>query len=97
MAENKELWAFPGLHYFEDDPVDHELFFGRKKEIRDLVEKVIAENISSLTFSYLDSDGAATGIAEDVRYVHIILTATNNDGSKTETLQTRIYARNLGI
>jgi type IV pilus assembly protein PilW len=61
------------------------------------IEKVIAENISSLTFAYLDSDGDPTGIAEDVRFVHIILTATNKDGSKTETLQTRIYARNLGI
>ena len=61
------------------------------------IEKVIAENITSLVFAYLDSDGNATGTLEDIRFVQIIVTATNDDKSKTETLQTRINARNLGI
>lgn len=60
-------------------------------------DMVIAENISSLTFAYLDSSGgAATGLS-DIRLVQVTLVASNDDGSKTETLQTRIYARNLGI
>jgi len=61
------------------------------------IEKVIAENITSLAFAYLDSDGNPTGTLEDVRFVQITVTATNEDKSKTETLQTRINARNLGI
>ena len=65
------------------------------EEIEDMV---IAENISSLNFTYWQGDGvsAATGL-DDIRFVQIIVTATNEDGSKTETLQTRIHARNLGI
>ena len=61
------------------------------------IEKVIAENITSLTFKYLDSDGNETGTLENIRFVQIIVTATNDDKTKTETLQTRINARNLGI
>ena len=61
------------------------------------IEKVIAENITSLTFKYLDSDGNETGTLENIRFVQIIITATNDDKTKTETLQTRINARNLGI
>lgn len=60
-------------------------------------DMVIAENISSLTFTYLNSSGgAATGLS-DIRLVQVQLMARNDDGSKTETLQTRIHARNLGI
>ena len=62
------------------------------------IEKVIAENISSLTFIYLQGDGVSTATGlEDIRFVRIIVTATNNDKSKTETLQTRVNARNIGI
>jgi len=61
------------------------------------IEKVIAENIASLNFDYLDSSGATTAVFDDMRFVRITLVATNDDGSKTDTLQTRIHARNLGI
>ncbi len=48
MPENKIVRAFPGLHYFEDNPIDRQLFFGRDKEIKELTEKIIAENITVL-------------------------------------------------
>ncbi len=48
MAEKGKLWAFPGLHYFRDDPVDRELFFGRTTEIKELTERILAENITVL-------------------------------------------------
>jgi type IV pilus assembly protein PilW len=61
------------------------------------IEKVIAENIQSLNFTYLDSSGNSTSVFDDMRFVQITLVARNDDGSKTDTLQTRIHARNLGI
>ncbi len=60
-------------------------------------DMVIAENIASLTFEYLDSSGNTTAVLDDMRFVRITLEAGNDDGSKTDTLQTRIRARNLGI
>ena len=48
MAEKSDLWAFPGLHYFKDDPVDRQLFFGRKTEIKELSERILAENLTVL-------------------------------------------------
>ena len=48
MHEKRELWAFPGLHYFNDDPVDQQLFFGREQEIKQLSERIIAEDITVL-------------------------------------------------
>lgn len=61
------------------------------------IEKVIAENISSLSFDYLDSSGASTTVIDDIRFVRITLVASNDDGTMSDTLQTRIHARNLGI
>jgi type IV pilus assembly protein PilW len=61
------------------------------------IEKVIAENIQSLNFTYLDSSGATTAVLDNIRFVRITLVARNDDNSKTDTLQTRIHARNLGI
>ena len=61
------------------------------------IEKVIAENISSLTFTYLDSSGGAAATLSDIRLVQVTLVAADNDGDKTETLQTRINCRNLGV
>jgi hypothetical protein len=46
MAEQR--WAFPGLHYFEDTAVDRALFFGREKEIKQLAERMIAEDLTVL-------------------------------------------------
>ncbi len=66
-------------------------------DIEDKSDMVIAENISSLSFEYLDSSGAITLVPENIRSVRIRLEATSDDGSQTDTLQTRIHARNLGI
>ncbi len=48
MAEKGVRWAFPGLHFFKDDPVDRQLFFGREIEIKDLSETILAENFTVL-------------------------------------------------
>ncbi|MBN2091808.1 hypothetical protein JW964_19490, partial [candidate division KSB1 bacterium] len=48
MYKPKTLWAFPGLHYFEDTEVDEQLFFGRTREIQELTERILAENITIL-------------------------------------------------
>jgi len=48
MIVTPKKWAFPGLHSFEDDPVDCQLFFGRKKEIKALAEKILIESITIL-------------------------------------------------
>ncbi len=48
MYKSKTLWAFPGLHYFEDTEVDQQLFFGRTREIQELTERILAENITIL-------------------------------------------------
>jgi type IV pilus assembly protein PilW len=62
------------------------------------IEKVIAENIARLKFTYLESDSITeTAVPDDMRFVQIELDATNDDGSKTDTLQTRIHTRNLGM
>jgi len=46
MAE--QLRAFPGLHYFEDNALDRALFFGRETEIKQLAERIIAEDLTVL-------------------------------------------------
>jgi len=46
VFEKQELWAFPGLHFFNDNSLDRELFFGRKKEIKELTERIIAKDIT---------------------------------------------------
>jgi type IV pilus assembly protein PilW len=66
-------------------------------DVEDKSDMIIAENISSLNFEYLDSSGAITAVPDDIRSVRIILVATSGDGSQTDRLETRIYARNLGI
>ncbi len=65
--------------------------------VEDKSDMVIAENIASLTFDYLDSSGATTAVLDNIRFVRITLVARNDDNTKTDTLQTRIFARNLGI
>ena len=61
------------------------------------IEKVIAENIQSLNFTYLDSSGATTAVFDNMRFVQITVVASSDDNSQTDTLQTRIHARNLGM
>lgn len=62
------------------------------------IEKVIAENITSLSFSYLEADGVTTtAVLDDIRFVQITLVARNDIVTMSDSLQTRILARNLGI
>ena len=65
--------------------------------VEENIEKVIAENIASLNFAYLDSSGATTAVLDNIRFVQITLVARNDDNSKSDTLQTRIFIRNLRI
>ncbi len=65
--------------------------------VEDKSDMVVAENIASLTFDYLDSSSATTAVLDNIRFVQITLVARNDDNSKTDTLQTRIFTRNLGI
>lgn len=59
--------------------------------------QLVAENISSLTFTYLDSDGNTTGTLSDIRSVRITLVAATQDGSRTRSLQGRVKCRNLWL
>jgi len=62
--------------------------------------KVLANNVTALTFSYLDSNGAATATASQVRFVQISLTlnTTNVDPQNRQrrsiTIQTLASVRN---
>jgi len=48
QMEQRALFAFPGLHYFEDNEVDRKLFFGREQEIEQLVQRILAEDLTVL-------------------------------------------------
>ena len=68
--------------------------------------KLLAENIESFTFDYLDADGIATTTAADIRMVEITITARmtkpdpnygQNSGYRTYTLASRVSPPNLAI
>ena len=62
--------------------------------------KVLANNVTALTFSYLDSNGTATATASQVKFVQILLTlnTTNVDPQNRQrrsiTIQTLASVRN---
>ncbi len=56
---------------------------------------LIAENIKSLLFNYLDGTGAPTGTLSAIRFVQITLKAVTDDGSSVRTMIARIHCRNL--
>jgi len=58
---------------------------------------LVAENISRLSFQYLDEDGNTTGTLSAIRFVQITLTGTTIDKGNDSTLTTRIQCRNLGM
>jgi len=62
-----------------------------------IAERVVAENIASLNFTYLDEDGIATGSLSAIRFVQISLTAVTEDNENNSALTTRIHCRNLGL
>ena len=68
--------------------------------------RILAENIESFTFGYLDADGIATTTAADIRMVEITITARTakpdpnygqNSGYRTYTLTSTVSPPNLAI
>lgn len=68
--------------------------------------KLLAENIESFTFDYLDGDGNATTTTADIRMVEITITArtakpdpnyAQNSGYRTYTLTSTVSPPNLAI
>jgi len=66
----------------------------------------IAENITSLSFSYFDEDGITTAVLDDIRQVQIDITGRTekmdatypvNGGYRTFTLTSRVTPVNLGL
>jgi formylglycine-generating enzyme required for sulfatase activity len=47
-AQEGGKWRYPGAHSFEDTALDHALFFGRRREIDDLVHQVRASSLMVL-------------------------------------------------
>ena len=56
---------------------------------------LIAENIISLIFDYLDGNGRSTASLSAIRFVEITLKAVTDDGSSDRTMTARIHCRNL--
>ena len=67
----------------------------------DLVRKtggqnnLIAENIKSLIFDYLDGNGNSTGTLSAIRFVQVTLKAVSEKGSRDRIMTARINCRNL--
>ena len=66
--------------------------------------RLLAENIASLSFDYLDADGNSTATLADIRAVNVTLTAGVDSGelnrlgtNNTRTLSSTVKCRNLGI
>jgi type IV pilus assembly protein PilW len=57
--------------------------------------RLIAENIKSLIFEYLDGTGNPTATFTAIRFVQITLKAVTDDGSSDRTTIARIHCRNL--
>jgi type IV pilus assembly protein PilW len=58
---------------------------------------LIAENIKSLLFKYLEGDGITEAtLSAAIRFVDITLKAVTDDGSSDRTMTARIHCRNLG-
>ncbi len=57
---------------------------------------LIAENIKSLLFKYLEGDGITEAtLSAAIRFVDITLIAVTDDGSSDRTMTARIHCRNL--
>ena len=59
-------------------------------------KRLIAENIKSLLFDYLDGTGTPTATLSAIRFVQITLKAVSDKGSSDRTITARIHCRNLG-
>ena len=56
---------------------------------------LIAENIKSLLFNYLDGGITEATLSAAIRFVDITLIAVTDDGSSDRTMTARIHCRNL--
>jgi prepilin-type N-terminal cleavage/methylation domain-containing protein len=80
---------------YRRNPLSNEL------EILDIdnsgIWKAVAQNISSVVFTYLDADNAVTTNPSDIRTVQITLTARSGRASVTSTrsLTSRVRCRNM--
>ena len=80
---------------------DGDMDIGRKVDSAN--RQAIAENISTLQFVYLKSDGTTTTQTSKIRSVRITIEAstdinqTDHTDGKTRTLTTVIKLRNLGL
>jgi len=54
---------------------------------------VLARNVQSITFTYLDKDGAVTAVAANVRIIKLLLVVTS--GSQTIRLESSTRVRNF--
>jgi len=59
--------------------------------------QILASNITEVTLSYFDENGASTGSANAVRAVEITLTARTDDDKHGRTLTNRVRCRNMGL
>lgn len=57
---------------------------------------VLAENVSSLSFDYLDASGSSTTTEADVRRVEISMTFDAEGDHGDLTLRTQVFLRNTG-
>ena len=58
-------------------------------------KRLIAQNISSLVFNYLDGTGNTVENLSAIRFVEITLKAVTSNGSSDRTVTSRILCRNL--
>ena len=84
---------------FED--ITYRLNGGSLEQISpSLGTQTMLDNVTALTFSYLDEDGNTTGTLNEIRTVIISMTVeepAGRDGLVTRTYSTRVRCRNLGL
>lgn len=94
-------------YVFEDDNADGDNDI--TKNVNGGGARLLAENISNLTFTYYDDDGnailAPVASPDDIRSMDISITAATDighlaradAGNDTRTLTARVYLRNMGL
>jgi type IV pilus assembly protein PilW len=113
LTDARILTADPSLIRFTKDMNGNGEINGATEDVQyslggsDLVRNgsVVAENIVTLDFTYLnaaggvldDGGGSVTTNISDIRSVHITLVARTQDGNRTRGLDTRIKCRNLWL
>jgi len=83
---------------YEYDAVNRTLRRGLYEGTGDETWEPLIDNVSALTFTYLDSSGAPTAVVADTRSVMVTLTCEGIDAKGkgfTRSLSTRIILRNL--